>query len=217
MVSLDGTIDFYCFPHFYSPSVFAALLDQDRGGFFRFEPQMESVRFKQLYLPDTNILLTRYLSEHAVVELIDFMPVDQDGGSQFAYAHQIIRKVKAVKGPVRLNLRCAPRFDYARRTHDVCKQRNAVCFRPEGDDLPSMTLHATVPLAIDGLDGVADFTLQKGERAAFAFGAVRENQLDSSEFLNPQAIEDCFDVSSRFWRSWIKQSSYKGRATDGRA
>ena len=115
MVSLDGTIDFYCFPHFYSPSVFAALLAQDRGGFFRFEPQLKNRRFKQLYLPDTNILLTRYLSEDAVVELIDFMPVDQDGGSQFAYAHQIIRKVKAVKGPVRLKLRCAPRFDYARR------------------------------------------------------------------------------------------------------
>lgn len=103
--------------------------------FFALNPQLESLRFKQLYLPDTNILLTRYLSQDAVVELIDFMPVDQDGGSQFAYAHQIIRKVKAVKGPVRLKLRCAPRFDYARRTHDVCKRRNAVCFRPEGAQL----------------------------------------------------------------------------------
>lgn len=211
MVSLDGTIDFFCFPHFYSPSVFAALLDPDQGGFFRFEPQLENVRFKQLYLPETNILLTRYLSKDAVVELIDFMPVDKDGGSQFAYAHQIIRKVKAIKGPVRLKMRCAPRFDYARRRQHACKQGNAVCFRPEGDDLPSMALHATVPLSVDGLDAVAEFTLQKGETAAFAFGALRDEELGSSDFLKPEAIDHCFDTSSRFWRDWINQSTYKGR------
>jgi GH15 family glucan-1,4-alpha-glucosidase len=211
MISLDGTIDFYCFPHFYSPSVFASLLDQDRGGFFRVEPQLEDVRLKQLYLPDTNILLTRYLSRDAVVELIDFMPLDEDGSSQSAYAHQIIRKVKVVKGPVRLKLRCAPRFDYARRKHDICKRGNAVWFHPEGDDLPSLALHATVPLAIEGQDAVADFTLQKGETAAFAFGAVPEHELDSSDFLNAEAIEHCFGASSRFWRDWIAQSTYKGR------
>jgi GH15 family glucan-1,4-alpha-glucosidase len=210
-VSLDGTIDFFCFPHFYSPSVFAALLDPDQGGFFRIEPQLEGVRFKQLYLPDTNILLTRYLSKDAVAELIDFMPVDEDGASELTRAHQIVRKVKAVKGPVRLKLRCAPRFDYARRKHKVRKQGNAVCFRPEGDDLPAMVLHSTVPLCIEGLDAVSEFTLQKGETAAFALGAVGADALDGSEFLNSEAIEHCFSASARYWRNWIKQSSYKGR------
>src|SRR4051794_20381403 len=169
-VSLDGTIDFFCFPHFYSPSVFAALLDPEKGGFFRIEPQLKDIRLKQLYLPDTNILLTRYLSEDAVVELIDFMPVDEGGGNEHAYAHQIIRKVKVVRGPVRLKVRCAPRFDYARRTHAICNQGNAVCFRPEGEDLGSMALHATVPIEIEGCDAVADIVLEKGDTAAFAFG-----------------------------------------------
>jgi GH15 family glucan-1,4-alpha-glucosidase len=210
-VSLDGTIDFFCFPNFYSPSVFAALLDTERGGFFRIHPELETVRLKQLYLPDTNILLTRYLSRDAVVEIIDFMPVDENGGAQSAYAHQIIRKVKAVKGPVRLRLHCAPRFDYARRVHSACKQGNAVCFRPQGDDLPSLALHASIPLEIQDSDAVAEFTLQKGETAAFAFGMVREEELGSSEFLNPEAVEKCFEISSRYWRDWIKQSTYKGR------
>lgn len=165
--------------------MFASPLDQDEGGCFRFEPCLEHVRLKQLYLPDTNILLTRYLSRDAVLELIDFMPVDQDGGSQFAYAHQIIRKVKIVKSPVRLKVRCAPRFDYARRKHDICKRGNAICFRPEGDALPSMALHVTVPLGVEGRDAVADFTLQKGDTTAFAFGAVREDELGSSDPLNP--------------------------------
>src|SRR4051794_19798221 len=210
-IALDGTIDFFCFPHFDSPAVFAALLDAERGGSFRIEPQLEEVRLKQLYLPDTNILLTRYLSRDAVVELIDFMPVEEAGGSNGAYAHQIIRKVKAVKGPVRLKLRCAPRFDYARRSHKACKGGNAVRFRPEGDDLPCLALHATVPLEIDGADAVADFTLEKGDTASFAFGSIASEELDSSEFLNSEAGEHCFQASSRFWRDWIKQSTYKGR------
>ncbi|MFL6447656.1 MAG: trehalase-like domain-containing protein [Bryobacteraceae bacterium] len=182
-VSLNGSIDLFCFPHFYSPSVFAALLDPDRGGFFGIEAQLKDIRHKQLYLPDTNILLTRYLSKDAVVELIDFMPVGEDGRNDSAYSHQIIRKLKVVKGPVRLKVTCAPRFDYARRTHTICKQGNAVCFRPDGEDLPAMALHATVPLGIQGCDAVADLVLEKGDTAAFAFGAIQREESGSAEFL----------------------------------
>src|SRR6185437_1872306 len=91
------------------------------------------------------------------------------------------------------------------------KQGNAICFRPEGDDLASMILHGTVPLEMRDGDAVADFVLKKGDSAAFAFGSVREEQLESADFLNAQAIEHCFDASARFWRNWIEQSTYKGR------
>lgn len=210
-VSLDGTIDFFCFPHFYSPSVFAALLDTERGGFFSIAPQLENIRFKQLYLPDTNVLLTRYLSNDAIVELIDFMPVDQSGASESSYSHQIIRKVKVVKGPVRLKVRCAPRFDYGRRAHEACQRDHGICFRPEGNDLPSLALHATVPLEIESGDAVADFILEKGGTAAFGFGSVREEELGSDEFLKSESIEKCFIESTQFWRDWIKHSTYRGR------
>src|SRR5271154_4223473 len=78
LVSIEGSIDFLCFPDFDSPTVFAALLDGERGGSFGLNPDLEDMRVKQLYLPDTNILLTRFLSESGVAEVTDFMPVVED-------------------------------------------------------------------------------------------------------------------------------------------
>src|SRR6185369_4494462 len=73
LVSKDGSIDFLCLPSFDSPSVFAALLDAERGGRFQIAPQLGQAARKQLYLPDTNVLLTRFLSDDGVAELSDFM------------------------------------------------------------------------------------------------------------------------------------------------
>ena len=78
LVGKDGSIDFLCLPSFDSPSVFAALLDADRGGRFQIAPQLDDAVHRQLYLPDTNVLLTRFLSDSGVAEVSDFMPVEDD-------------------------------------------------------------------------------------------------------------------------------------------
>ncbi len=212
VIAVDGTIDFFCFPHFDSPTIFAALLDAGKGGLFRIDPQMESIRYKQLYLPDTNILLTRYLSDGGVAEVTDFMPVES-GEEETPYAHQIIRMVRVIKGTVRFKVRCAPRFDYARGSHKTSQEQDAICFQPEGDGAEALTLHlhATVPLAIEGPDGVADFTLNKGETASFAFGSVKREEVGPHHLLHPQAIEECFQRTAQYWRDWVGKSSYKGR------
>src|SRR5881275_187150 len=75
LVGKDGSIDFMCYPEFDSPSIFAALLDYKRGGHFQISPRIQDAARRQLYLPDSNILLTRFLSESGVAELSDFMPV----------------------------------------------------------------------------------------------------------------------------------------------
>ena len=62
LVGMDGSIDFFAFPHFDSPTVFAALLDHAKGGRFQIAPQLVEAHQKQLYLPDSNILLTRFLA-----------------------------------------------------------------------------------------------------------------------------------------------------------
>src|SRR6516225_4237256 len=91
LVALDGTVDFFCFPRFDSPSVFAALLDPERGGKFAIQPQFKDGTRKQLYLPDSNILLTRMLAEEGVAEISDFMPVEE-----VVNAHNLVRRVKSV-------------------------------------------------------------------------------------------------------------------------
>jgi GH15 family glucan-1,4-alpha-glucosidase len=113
LIAVDGTIDFFCYPSFDSPTVFASLLDSEKGGWFRIDPQIEEARYKQMYLPDTNILISRYLSDSGVAEVTDFMPVET-GEKPSAYADQIVRMVRVVKGTVSFKIRCAPRFDYAR-------------------------------------------------------------------------------------------------------
>src|SRR5437867_408653 len=162
LVALDGTVDFLCFPRFDSPSVFASLLDQERGGHFRLAPELEDARLKQLYLPDSNILLTRFLSPDGVAEISDFMPVEE-----VEQAHNLVRRVKTVRGELCFRMLCAPRFDYGRASHRVEQQGETVLFASEGNDRTALRLHSSVPLRIHNGDAIAEFTLQPDEHAEF--------------------------------------------------
>ena len=82
LVSTDGTVDWWCCPRFDSPSVFASLLDYDRGGHFRIGPDRDDYVSRQLYFPDTAILITRFLTPDGVGEVLDFMPVHRGQGNR---------------------------------------------------------------------------------------------------------------------------------------
>lgn len=109
-------VEWYCCPRFDSLSVFAAILDADRGGPFRISPDCDGWRSKQLYLPDPNILITRLLTPGGVGEVQDFMAPATD---VTANRHRIIRRVVAVRGHIDFVVDVAPRFDYARAGHEV--------------------------------------------------------------------------------------------------
>src|SRR5687768_12731245 len=115
LVGVDGTIDWYCPVRFDAPSVFGAILDSERGGYFRIAPAGDGWKSRQLYFPDTNILITRFLSEEGVAEVIDFMPVmpPGDGGG-----NRIVRTVLGIRGELTLRVEVDPRFDYGRRPHE---------------------------------------------------------------------------------------------------
>ncbi len=123
LVSTAGSIDFFCFPEFDSPSVFTALLDTAKGGAFTICPERQGYNTKQMYLPETNVLLTRFLADDGIVELTDFMPVNET--PQY---HCIMRRITVINGETRVRLRCAPRFDYARSDHRVERRGEAIVF-----------------------------------------------------------------------------------------
>src|SRR5438477_10778202 len=123
LVGRNGSIDFMCFPNYDSPSVFAALLDRKKGGRFLLAPELEGAKQTQLYLPDTNVLLTRFLSAEGVAEVSDFMPLVESTESQ-----AVIRRAKTVRGEVRFRMVCEPRFDYARAEHLVEQRTGEVLF-----------------------------------------------------------------------------------------
>ena len=117
LVGVNGSIDWLCFPHFDSASVFAALLDDEKGGRFAITPRIGGVAFKQFYLPDSNVLVTRFLSPGAVAEITDYMPIGRpESGHGY---HRLVRRVTAVRGSMPLQVECSPAFDFARRVHEL--------------------------------------------------------------------------------------------------
>jgi GH15 family glucan-1,4-alpha-glucosidase len=203
LVGVNGSIDFLCYPNFDSPTVFAALLDDQRGGCFHIQPQLGKGRVRQLYLPDTNILLTRFLADEGVAELTDYMPIGTDGEQP----NEIIRAVAVIRGEVNFRMRCQPRFDYARCEHAVNIQDRLAVFSPASDACPPMALYSTVALRQESTDVTSEFRLRAGESATFVFGGVRaQGEQPEMEF-----VEQRFHETARFWKTWIGKSKYKGR------
>lgn len=203
LVGVDGSIDYMCFPHFDSPTVFGALLDDERGGRFKIGPAKEGSRYKQLYLPDTNVLLTRFLSVDGVAEITDFMPV-----KEMRHTHILIRRVKAVRGPITLRLECAPRFDYARVGHSAEAKGAEIWFTPDVEGGTPMRLRSSIPVEIVDGDVVADFTLDSGETVDFILetvDAATQSPTESAEYA-----ERAFQHTMDYWRRWNAQMSYRG-------
>jgi GH15 family glucan-1,4-alpha-glucosidase len=205
LVSTEASIDFLCLPDFDSPTVFAALLDPAKGGHFSITPRLGDSRRKQMYLPDTNILVTRYLSENAVAEIVDYMPVDPDSDR-----HCVIRTVRAVKGQIEFQLQCCPRFDYGREMHSLRHVNHHVIeFAANGGACLSVRLIGGMPLKIRGADAQSVFSLKAGEETSFLFECGQCS--DSSTGIAEETIAREFADTSAFWRNWANQSNYKGR------
>lgn len=203
LVGVNGSIDFLCYPNFDSPTVFAALLDDEKGGRFQIQPQLKEKRVRQLYLPDTNILLTRFLAEEGVAEVTDYMPIGS-GGEQ---PNEIIRTVAVIRGEVEFKVLCQPRFNYAMSGHTVNVQDRYAIFSPAGDACPPLSLHSTVALRQQSQDVTAEFKLRAGENATFIFRGVRaQGETPELEFIDRR-----FHETARYWKAWIAKSKYKGR------
>jgi GH15 family glucan-1,4-alpha-glucosidase len=203
LVGMNGSIDWLCLPHFDSPSVFAAILDDRKGGRFRVAPVREDVRHKQFYWPSTNILVTRFLCADGVGEVEDYMPIGGAGTTP----DQLIRRVRVVRGAMPFHLECRPRFNYARDAHETQLDEHGARFT--GRDI-SLGFAAPIQLQQDGDGVVADFLLKEGEKATFVL-----------RFLDPKEqhqrcpgldeAEDLFRATVDYWRRWLSHCTYHGR------
>jgi len=203
VVGMNGSIDFLCYPDFDSPTVFAALLDAKEGGRFQIQPELTNMRIRQLYLPDTNILLTRFLAEEGVAELTDYMPIEK-GAEQ---PNETIRMVSVIRGNVRFKMHCQPRFKYATSAHRTEISDRCAMFFPTDNLCPPMALYSTVALQQDSQDVISNFELQAGATATFVLGGLRPpGQQPEMELIGQR-----FQQTSRFWKTWIAKSKYKGR------
>jgi GH15 family glucan-1,4-alpha-glucosidase len=210
LVSLTGSIDFMCFPHFDSPTVFASLLDSKKGGYFSVEPQLDSMTSKQLYIPGTAVLLTRFFSDCGIAELTDYMPMADDSQRS---ACAIIRKIKAIRGDITFKVYCIPRFDYAAAKHDATLKDNEILFESVNDGDVQLRLIADVKLQLDKKDGYTVFTLKEGQKAHIVLEEVEKNSNESAIAIEYYAQNTYLETISS-WRKWLDKSTYKGLYTE---
>lgn len=201
LVALDGTIDFLCLPEFDSPTVFARLLDADRGGSFRVALMIDDLRHEQRYVRDTNVLVTRFIGTDRELEVIDFMPVPRA-----AAPTTIVRLARMVRGAGTIRCRCAPRFGYARGTHEVSMAAGAALFTAA--DGPALRLTTRAPMHVVGSDVDAECALRAGERVAFVLDVMPSR--DRASVTNDRWATRTLRQTIVFWRRWIGKSSHQG-------
>ena len=211
LVTTDGSIDWFCAPRFDSPSIFGALLDKGRGGHFRIRPSGGAFDTRQMYLPDTAILITRFLSDAGVGEIYDFMPIS---GKVATNRHRLVRMLRCVRGEMTFDVDLAPRFDYGRTAHEADVSLSGGVFRSaagtitvhpvrEPDDEQLAEIRTT-----DSGDFHASVTLRAGQTRGLVLetgdaGAPRE--------IRVAEVQQLLDETTLFWKSWLARSTYTGR------
>jgi pentatricopeptide repeat protein len=213
LVTTDATVDFFCCPRFDSPSVFASLLDADRGGYFSIKPAAEGYVTRQLYLPNTAMLITRFMTPDGVGEVLDFMPVIEGEPTD---RHRMVRHLRVARGTMRFELEIQPRFDYGRVGHKLELSEAGAVFR--ADNGMHLTIHTAgqrrdvaeggiaIERAVDGLR--ATLTLREGESSR---GVVLESMGGQPRSLDPAELDQMTEDTSAYWKGWLGRSTYTGR------
>jgi GH15 family glucan-1,4-alpha-glucosidase len=211
LVGTDATITWFCAPRFDSPSIFASLLDRDRGGHFSVAPEGVEYLSKQLYLPGTPILITRFMSEGGVGEVVDFMPI---AGERATDRHRIVRMLRVVRGQMRFRVECEPRFGYGREPVDIEVRDNRATFRSQSTTMNVNRSRREGQPILDGdlvrtEHGIqAHVELVAGDMG----GVVLETAPDGpARVVPPEEFAALFVQTRDFWRSWIGRSRYRGR------
>ncbi len=205
LVGLNGSIDWFCCPRFDSPSVFAAMLDDKKGGFFRIAPMGDRITHKQLYWPGTNVLITRFLSTDGVGEITDYMPVGERA-KEDGY-HRLIRRINVVRGTMRFRIECRPAFNYARDEHETKLGPEGAAFHSPG---LSLGLTSSVPLKQEGSGVVAEVTLHEGETTRFVLQRIPAGEQCGFSLSEAEALE-LFKDTVDYWIRWLSHGTYTGR------
>jgi GH15 family glucan-1,4-alpha-glucosidase len=209
LVSTEGTVDWFCCPRFDSPSIFASLLDADGGGHFQISPDGCEYVTRQIYLPESAILVTRFMSADGVGEVHDFMPVVTGRATD---RHRLVRQIKVARGTMKFVMDLQPRFNYARDKHTTEVSDDGAVFR-SGD--AELTVHTVGPRGAHGGTRLkragrglrTSWILREGQTA----GVVLESMGGRPRRLPPGEVDRLAHDTAAFWRDWLGKSTYRGR------
>jgi GH15 family glucan-1,4-alpha-glucosidase len=200
LVSTAAEVDFFCYPYFDSPAVFCSMLDRKKGGHFALHPEAtDDLRTRQLYWPDTNILITRFFTKAGMAEVQDYIPVGRQA--------QLVRKVVGIRGAVRFHMLCAPAFNFARDPHRLLLKPGCATF---ATDALSMQLVSAEEMRARGQAVEARFETSERSVHIFVFREAEKGK----EFTPCMAVheeEAEFQETLTYWRRWIGRCRYTGR------
>jgi GH15 family glucan-1,4-alpha-glucosidase len=210
LVGADGSIDWCPFSRFDRPSVFARILDAQRGGHWQIVPT-EPWSARRRYLDDTNVLVTEFSTQHGVVELVDLMPSIAFGSdlgiSQILWDGMLLRFVRGVRGSVPMRFELLPGLDYARdpATLELIPGRGAIA---DGED-SVLRVAGSIPLSIDGSRLISDFVVRTGDNF---YASVGYHGCGAAVWtgLSPDVAQDLLDREIEGWRRWISRCTYNG-------
>ncbi|WP_277982508.1 glycoside hydrolase family 15 protein [Sphingomonas faeni] len=205
LVDTAGTIDYLCWPCLDSASVFARLLDGDKGGHFSVEPDLPDANIVQMYLPETNILLTRWMANAASVDLVDLMPVGNDADDA---PSRLVRRLTCTRGSATVRVRCAPRFDYGvmgRKASVTTTGVDVSRGRFDHESGLALAVHGAATLVADGCDLTAEIHLNEGDTVSL----ILSNPDDVS--LDTDTLDAIVEKDTAYWRAWSRKSRYRGR------
>jgi GH15 family glucan-1,4-alpha-glucosidase len=207
LIGRSGSLDWLCWPQFDSPSLFAAILDEERGGRFSLSPAA-SFRSDRAYLHETNVLRTRFICAGGELSVTDFMPV-QEPSSRLQPAHELLRIARCETGEVTLRVVFDPRPDYARRRPEI-RSLGRLGLRVECRRGEILTLLTDAPL---GIDGRLEVRMRAGEQLQFSLGYAS----GAPAVLPPPTVERAalaLEQTVRLWRAWAARTTYEGPARE---
>lgn len=216
LVSNSGAIDWFCYPRFDSPSIFAAILDRQRGGSFRISPVNPNPVGEQAYIHDTNLLTTTFHRSEGTLVLTDFMPCFNEG-ERFFSLKRICRGVEARGGPVEVECVMDPSPGYG-RTRTTFGEREGIVIASGGSQ--EVILSSTVPMkgTIEEVDGrprfVFRFLLEPGRQEWFTLGFGERYFALGRKFPSSSDATDLAAKTRAFWSQWLEQCLYRGPFQD---
>ena len=209
LISKMGSIDFLPFTRFDDPTIFAALLDNEKGGSFSISIRDKDINHKQLYLPDTAILITRYFTDEGIAELTDFMPLEEREGG-----FVLVRKLKVIKGEHTFHIELRPGFNYGANGFVVKEEKGQLIVYDQNNEQNGFRLISNVPFKKkeNGLTAVE--RLGAKQEICFVMLELKDHKnADKAKDLD-YYIKTCFNSTARFWHEWVSKSRYNGRWED---
>jgi len=213
LVTTNGRVDWFCAPRFDSPSVFASLLDADKGGYCWIRPDRDDYVTRQLYLPDTAILVTRFMTPDGVGEVQDFMPI---AGHVATERHRLVRNIRVVRGTMRFAIEIKPSFNYGRTPHKLDFSEHGAMFHTDDQ---SMGVYGIAPKGSTLRD--LNFSIEQADQSLSWTRTLREGEIGGmildwaggmpDRLIPPDEAQRLADDTARFWRDWLARSSYTGR------